>query len=301
MISLLYGENDFELKKYLKNIVAEFGNKNSIEKVDGDSITVDDLPDLLSGMSLFSEERLVIISDLSENKSVWDKLTEYIGDDRVNTRLILTETKPDKRTKTFKDLQKLAEVKEFKGLTEGEAREWLASEAKSSGVTLSPSLAEKIVARAGTDQWKLHFTLRKLAELDTINIEDIENQVEPSTSANVFSLIDACLQRSPKKIRLLVAEASGSEDPYFFFGLFSAQMFQLVTLAVSEKKPSEVASDLGVHPYPLQKLGPIANQLNREDLKKISLVVAQCDDMIKRSGAEPWLLIEQALVKIATR
>ncbi|MBI3494542.1 DNA polymerase III subunit delta [Candidatus Saccharibacteria bacterium] len=301
MISLLYGENDFELKKHLKKIVSEFADANSTEKIDGDSITIDDLPNLLSGMSLFSQNRLVVLYDASSNKDVWDKLADYIENDNSDTQLVLVEASPDKRTRTFKQLQKHANVVQFNNLNENEAKSWLLNEAKASKVDLTATLAEKIVARAGVDQWKLHFALQKLANTDEINEQSINEQIEASVQANVFALIDASLQKSPQKVHKLVGEASSSEDPYFFFGLFSSQMFQLVALAVSDKKSAEVAADLGVHPYPLQKLSSVARQLNKNDLQKIAFIVAECDDQIKRSGAEPWLLIEQALIKIANR
>lgn len=298
MISLLYGENDFELKKYLRKITNEFADKNAIEKIDGDSIVADNLADLLSGMSLFSSSRLIVIYDASQNKEVWEKLADYI---QTDTQLILVESSPDKRTRTFKQLQKNAEVKEFKNPTEHEAKAWLVSEAKSQKIELTPSLAEKIITRAGVDQWKLHFALQKLANSGKIDEQSIKEQIEPATQASVFELIDASLHRSPDKVHQLVRELSVSEDPYFFFGLLSSQIFQLITLAVSGKKPAEVAADLGVHPYPIQKLSGIAKQLNRSDLQKIAEIIAECDDQIKRSGAEPWLLIEQALVKLANR
>lgn len=298
MISLLYGDNDFELKKYLRKITDEFADKNAIEKIDGDSIVADNLADLLEGISLFSSSRLVIIYDASQNKEVWEKLSDYI---QTDTQLILVESSPDKRTRTFKQLQKNADVKEFKNLTELEAKNWVVGEAKSQKIELTPSLAEKIVVRAGVDQWKLHFALQKLANNGKIDEESINQQIEPATHSSVFELIDASLHRSPDKIHQLVNELSVNEDPYFFFGLLSSQIFQLVTLAVSDKKPSEVAADLGVHPYPVQKLNGFAKQLSKDDLQKIASIIAQCDDQIKRSGAEPWLLIEQALVKLANR
>lgn len=297
MISLLYGENDFELKKHLRKITDGFADKNAIEKIEGDAIAADNLPDLLSGISLFSSDRLVVLYDASLNREVWEKLAEYIETD---TQLVLVESSPDKRTKTFKQLQKHANSTEFKNLNETEAKNWLLKQAKSDSIDLSPALAQKIVDRAGVDQWKLHFALQKLANVSEISEQSINEQIEASVQANVFALIDASLQKSPQKVHQLVVEASSSEDPYFFFGLFSSQMFQLVTLsAANGKKPAEVASDLGVHPYPMQKLSSVSRQLNKNDLKNITSIVAECDDQLKRSGAEPWLLIEQALIKIA--
>lgn len=301
MISLLYGDNDFELKKALKKITKDFDDQYSVEKIEGDSLTSNDLPNLLSGISLFSSKRLIVIYDVSTNKEVWEKLADYISEDSSNSELVLVETAPDKRTRTFKLLQKQSLVHEYKKLNEAEAKKWLLDQSKAIKVEITPMLADKIIERTGTDQWKLHYGLQKLALLGDINEQKIIENIEASPQANVFALIDASLHRSPDKVHQLVGLASVSEDPYFFFGLLSSQIFQLVTLASSDKGPSEVASDLGVHPYPLQKLSGLAKQVSRSQMQKITDIIAECDDKLKRSGAEPWLLIEQALVKLANR
>lgn len=305
MITLLYGENDFALKQYLQEIVTSFKDKTAIEKLDGSQIDLRDLPSLLAGATLFSNKRLIIIYDGSANKDLWAKLADYTEQVRQpadgDTHLILVEIAPDKRTRTFKLLQKNADVREFKNINEAEAITWLIGESKKLEMQLDRSLAEKIVARSGVDQWKLHFGLQKLVYVDEINPETIEQQIETLPQANVFELIDASLNRSPDKVRKLVETAASQEDPYFFFGLFSSQMFQLVALAVSSRTPAEVAADLGVHPYPLQKLSGLARKLSTSEAKRIANILGECDDMLKRSGAEPWLVLEQALIKLALR
>ena len=301
MISLLYGDNDFELKNALGKIIKDFDNEYSVEKIDGDTLSSNDLPDLLSGISLFSAKRLIVIYDASANKEVWEKLADYIDDDSSNSELVLIETTPDKRTRTFKLLLKQSNAYEYKKLNEAEAKNWLLNQAKITNTDISLVLADKIIERAGTDQWKLHYGLQKLALLGDINEQKIIENIEASPQANVFALIDASLHRSPEKVHYLVGLASVSEDPYFFFGLLSSQIFQLLTLASSDKSPSEVAGDLGVHPYPLQKLNGLAKQVNQTQRQKIAHILAECDDKLKRSGAEPWLLIEQALIKLANR
>lgn len=305
VITLLYGENDFALKQYLRKIVAGFENKTAIEKLDGDQVDLNDLPSLLSGATLFSNKRLIIIYDVSANKNLWAKLADYSEQVRQpadgDTHLILVETAPDKRTRTFKLLQKNADVREFKNINEAEAITWLIGESKKLDMQLDRNLAEKIVARSGVDQWKLHFGLQKLTYVNEINFETIEQQIETSPQANVFELIDASLSHSPDRVRKLVEIAASQEDPYFFFGLLSSQLFQLVTLALSDKSPSEVATDLGVHPYPLQKLSGLAKKLSTSEAKRIANILGECDDALKRSGAEPWLVLEQALMKLALR
>lgn len=301
MISLLYGENDFALKQHLKQLIDTYSDKNTIERVDGSTISIDDLANFFTGVSLFSTERLVVIDADGMSKDVWDKLAEYIEVENLDTHIVLIDSSPDKRTKTFKLLQKNTATHEFKSLSEKEAQEWLQQQSVSMGIKLSNDLVEKVVARSGVDQWKMYFALQKLAHVDIINLSSIDEHVEASSSANVFALIDASLHKSPDKVYRLIQDISMNEDPFFFFGLLSSQLFQLITLASTKKTPTEVATDLGVHPYPLQKLKTISTGLSKSDIDKIVSTVTKCDNQLKRSGAEPWLVIEQALMKIAKR
>ena len=112
MITLLVGDNSFEIRRALDHIIESFDGQ--VEKVDGSTLEVKQLPDLLMGATLFAEKRLVVIKDLSENTGLWTTLVDWLPRLSEDTHLVLVEEKPDKRTKTFKELQKIAKVKEFK-------------------------------------------------------------------------------------------------------------------------------------------------------------------------------------------
>lgn len=112
MITLLTGENGFEIERALKRIVTDF--EGTPEKIDGSELELRQVPDLLMGVSLFADKRLLIIKNLSENKAVWADFGDWLERVSDDIHLVLVEPKPDKRTRTYKDLQKAAEVKEFK-------------------------------------------------------------------------------------------------------------------------------------------------------------------------------------------
>jgi DNA polymerase III delta subunit len=90
-----------------------------------------------------------------------------------------------------------------------------------------------------------------------------------------------------------------TEDPYMVFGLLSGQAFQLAALAVSDKPSSEVAKDIGAHPFAVSKLSSHAKRQSKTDVREIIAAFADADDAMKSSGGEPWLLIERTLIKVA--
>lgn len=301
MITVISGENSFEIARALKRIEAEFGGAS--EKIDGSELTIKQLPDLLMGATLFAEKRLVIIKNLADNKTVWSDLADWLPRVSDDVHVIFVDTKPDKRTRTYKELQKAATLQEYPAWTErdiAKAEAWLAKEATSRGVTIDKKSTHTIVERVGTDQWQLSHALDKVAVLDTITPAIIEQVIDAQPGENVFDLFDSAIKGQAAKVSRMIRTLALTEDPYMVFGLLSGQAFQLAALAVADTPSTEIAKDIGAHPFALSKLSAHATRLGRAGARKIISAFAECDEAMKSSGAEPWLLIERTLIKIAT-
>lgn len=302
MITVLTGENSFELTRALDSVMAAFAG--TAEKFDGSDLELTQLPDLLLGGTLFATERLVIIKNLSENKQLWDALPDWLERMSDDVHVVLVEPKPDKRTKTYKDLKKFADVREFALWGDRDellAEKWVVEEAKHQGLNLDKKLAQQLVARVGLDQWQLFHAIEKLAVLGDATSEIIEQAIEPNPTENVFNLLDAALRGDAHRVSDMIRTLQIGQDPYMTFGLLAGQVFQLAALAVADKPSGEVAKDIGAHPYALGKLAPHAKKLGRTGTKKIVQIFARADTAMKSTATDPWLLIEQALVKTAVQ
>lgn len=301
MITVLTGDNSFELARALDGIVAVFDGQ--AEKFEGSDLQVIQLPDLLMGATLFADKRLVIVRDLSDNKPLWDALPEWLARVGDDIHLVLVEQKPDKRTKTYKDLKKLADVKEFAGWGDRDsmaAESWVAAEAKRQGFTLDKKSAQTLVSRVGLDQWQLYHALQKLSVLDEITPGVIETITEAAPSENVFNLFDAALRGDSRKVAEMIQTLQRTEESYMVLGLLSGQAFQLAALTVATKPSDQVARDLGVHPYGLSKLAPHAKKLGPAGARKVVGYFADADSAMKSTATDPWLLVERALIKTTT-
>lgn len=301
MITVLTGENSFELKRALDVIVRDFDG--AAEKIDGTDVDLNRLADLFAGATLFADKRLVIIKELSDNKPIWEVLPYWFGRVGDETHLVLVEPKLDKRTKTYKDIKKLAEVREFALWADKDtfaAENWVVQEAKRQGVVLDKKIARALIARIGVDQWQLFRAIEKLAVLDEVTIDTVERHVEPSPQENVFNLLDAALRGDTKRVVGMLAILQHTQDPFMTFGLLSGQVFQLAALVVSEKSSTQIAGDIGAHPYALGKLAQYAKKLSRDNMRKIVSIFASADTKMKSTSTDPWLLIEEALIKTAS-
>lgn len=299
MITLLYGPNGY-LRSRALSAIASKSMREVVERFDGANMTERQLSEALQGMSLFSKEKLVIVRGLSANKPVWEKLADIASAIPDETHLVLVEDAPDKRTKTFKLLQKTTTTIACNELTEQELIHWLMTEVKTTGKDMSPRLASIMVARAGANQLALANELEKLLlSQQPLTNELIESMVEDSEEGNAFTLLDAVLNKQLKVVNSQLARLQQSEDPYRLFALLVSQIFSLAIVWAEHKTPpSELAKRSGLHPFVIKKLTVTASKLTRKQLEIIVEAVATLDDRLKSSAADPWELLKLTLAKI---
>lgn len=308
MITVLVGDNDFEITRTVKGRIEGFDGE--AERIDGSQVDVGSLADLVMGTSLFTSNRLIVMKNLSESKAAWTAFADFIPKISDDSQLILVETSPDKRTKTFKTLQKHAEITEYKPWGEREtapAEMWMLAEAKRMGLKLDKLAATILVRRAMVtgdksifiDQWRLMSALEKLAPLGEVKAGDVERYIEDTPIENVFVLLETALKGDRTRLHEMISRLEMSEDPFKLFGLLAGQIFWLAALSVSGGSTAVTAKDMGAHPFVLGKLAPFAKRFGHEGVKEAVLAVAEADVKMKTSAASPWLLIERALLKFA--
>jgi DNA polymerase III delta subunit len=300
MITLLTGDNSFEINRALEKLAQDYTGE--ITRVDGDDLALDKLIELVSSTSLFATKRMVIIRDLSTNKAIWTALGERLDTIDDDVHLVLVDSSVDKRTGTYKKLQKQADVKTFAAWSDRDmpkAEMWVAEQAKQLGIKMDKKSVQMLVGRVGLDQWDLYHALEKLAVLDHVDQAVIEETIEAQASENVFNLLDAALRGNTERVSEMIRGLQRAQDPYMTFGLLSSQVFQLATISITEKPSNEIASNIGAHPFALGKLAPHAKSLGRIGTRKIVKIFADTDTLMKSTSTDPWILIEQALIRSA--
>lgn len=300
MITLLSGADSFETERILRSMTESFDGV--AEKIDGTELQARDLPDILASATLFADKRLVIIKSLSENKTLWPDFYKWLPRVSDDISLVLVETKLDKRTVSYKELKKVAELIEttvWEDRDSDKAEQWLEQQAKQLGVRLDKNNIRLIVRRVGVDKWQLYHALEKLSLAETIDQGVIETLIDAQPTENVFHLFSAALRGERETVSSMIKTLELSEDPYRLFGLLSSQVFQLAAV-VSAAPADNVSRDFGMHPYAVSQLQSTAKRLGRSGVKKAVSIFARTDDDMKLSRGEPWLLIERALIEVST-
>lgn len=311
MITLLIGENLFKRDAELARIVGD----SEVERYTGDEVDESRLVDIFAGATLFATKRVVVVDGLSANKSVWAALPDWLGKLGDETTLVLCELRVDKRTKTYKALQrqaKLADCTSWSLRQTRQAEQWLQQYAGDQGVKLSGAQISEMVARAVRpalddqpmiDQALLATTVGQLKHSRSVT-DDIIDTVMPGRSHdNVFGLLEAALTGNSGQLDSMIEHLKHHQDGHRVMALLTSQGIQLAGLVFARASgvtdSSQVAADIGAHPYALSQLAPLASKLNTDDATKLIDSLAWVDERTKRGG-KPWQLIVAVLQDLRT-
>lgn len=297
MITLLCGENDYELTKKVAQLNREFDGTS--ERFDAAELTREQLADIFAGQTLFAMKRLVLLDGPSTNPELWQNLATWGDRLSEDTQLVLIEPKTDKRTAAYKWLKNHADVHEFSPLDSRDIRgitRWIEAHAKSEGLNLTTKHASRLAQRVGPDQWELAHAIDKLTLAGEVSDQWIDDVSQASPAENVFALFETTLSGDINRLQAMLETLRQTEDPYRIFGLINSQVLQLTVLVYGDGNVSKVASDSGAtSAYPLQKLAPYAVRVNKSKARSMVALLADADVRLKSSDANPWTVLESTL------
>lgn len=301
MIRLLCGENDFELTRRVRQLQREFDGV--AERYDGSEVTSEQLADIFAGQTLFSLKRMILLDVPSACSELWQNLESWLGRVSSDTELVLIESKPDKRTISYKWLKKNVAVEEFLPMNDRDNNAvlaWMEAYASERNVSLTTAQARRLLQRAGINQWELAQSIDKLRLVNEVTDEWIDNVIEQSPTESVFALFETALNGDTKRLGEIIADLRRTEDPYRVFGLVNSQLIQLVVLIYAGADINKVAADTGAKSsYPLQKLAPYASRVHTKEANRLVRIFADADTRLKSTDANPWLVLENTLMKVA--
>ncbi|NCU38230.1 hypothetical protein EOL96_04215 [Candidatus Saccharibacteria bacterium] len=308
MIYLLTGENAYQVRQECNTIIGD----SAVYRIDGDTITENILTDVLMGSSLFATPEVIVLTGVSDNKTVWEKLGEWIARADSTKTIIIIESNLDKRTRTYKALKKYTthiSAERWTDRQRGLAREWVQKTAKHVGVILTASQVDDMIDRAlvptdkpGTayiDQMRLYTTMCSLSALDAVTDDSIDAVMPKATTENVFTLLEKAVNQDSKAVSKLLYELRTREDAHQVFGLVVSQWFSLVALA--KAGGDDISVKLGMHPYVAGKMTILSKQLSPTQLHEYTHLCAHIDIGIKLSEIDPWNGIERFLMGLALR
>ena len=105
MIRVFYGDDRISAKSEILKFLG-----SDYEIIEAGELTLADLPNIFLGSSLINPTRSILIQDFFANKSIADKLHDFLN---TPHRIAILELKLDKRSAVYKSLKNQIDFKEF--------------------------------------------------------------------------------------------------------------------------------------------------------------------------------------------
>lgn len=324
MFYIFFGKDELSRDEAIAQLLARVedpatGDLN-ISRLDGRTLTFDQLRQACDAMPFLSDRRIVIVRDLlarfkQGNKEFHDQLVAYLPTMPPTTRLIFIETDVDKRLRLWKLAQDLSKenpprafVKEFALPSAKALPRWIAQRVQKKGGRIEPRAAHLLAEVIGEDTRLLDQELEKLtlyANGDPITVEMVRRMVPYTHAANIFALVDAIGRRQPRHaLQALHHLFQENAAPTYLHYMMTRQIrliLQVKDLHAQGMDENAIRERLRQHPFVIKKLLAQSQNFTFEELETAFERLLECDIDIKTGQTDPLMAIELLVTRLAAR
>lgn len=317
MIYFIYGQDSYRSKRKLEEIILGYKkvHKSGLNLIYLD-VNKSDFKDFYSNLqtnSMFAEKKLIVLSNSFEDIKFQESFLENAKKlAEINDIIVVYEDKmPDKRTKFFKTLLKVAKAQEFSLLAPAMLKKWVVQEfeknlpAQAGKIIINPDALELLVSSVKDDLWEMANEINKLSNYKkgfVIKKEDVELLVRPNIENDIFKTIDALVSKDKKQaLSLLHKHLDKGDAPLYLLTMITYQLRNLLIIKELQdlKKPyATVVKSSGLHPFVAQKSYYLSQQFSMPQLKKIYQKIFQIDSDIKTGKVEAETALDLLLSEI---
>ena len=261
-IYLLYGEEKYDLNARVEKIKKEFSNLEvgvNLFYINLDN--VDELESVLQGVTFFGSQKLV-------------------------------EDSVDKRLSDYKAIAKIAEVVEFKHYDEGQMTKFIMDLLKKYDVKISFEDATYMQNVCGTDKQNNINELQKLViyvgQGGTVTKEVIDTVCSKTLNAKIFDVLDDIINKKKEvAIKELDSLLKQKEPIVKIYIMLYKQFKQLYMIKLLKQTGNtNVAQELGIHPFVAKKLSQAADKYSEKSLKNIIYAFDDYDQKTKNGDMD---------------
>jgi len=302
-----YGSEDFLISEEIQKIrKAVSGDGQSLIKVEGytpDTIDIKELAGQLCTVSLFSENRLVVLSDFDDEELLG--IIEKCGNFSDSVTVMIVSEKADKRTRLYKILNDVAQVKEFKPFAEWESKkimDWIVSKAAVAGKKIDPKAAELLNEISGPSLRQISSELDKLAtyagERGTITVQDVD-ALAVSGELGAFALENALAERDLKSAIFYLNKSLRSKEPVqMLISRIASRMrtyLMIKSLKMKKMTDGKIISELSMNPYYYERCSKSAELYSAEEMINAIRLLSETDIQLKSTSRDPQIAMELLL------
>ena len=311
-VLVMFGSERYFRQEILHQIPGASGDdaELNLTRLVGDKAEIRDVMAELKTVSMFGDQRIVMIEDadefVSKHRAVLEK---YVTQPAKGSMLILDVKSWPKNTKLFKLVEQHAMALECAELTGAALQKWLQKLAKDQyGKQLDRESAALIIALAGDGLNLLEQEVAKLAALvgdvDTITREDVPKVVGGWRTETTWVMLDAVRDGHPgHAIEALDKLLKSGEAPQKILGgvTFVFRKFAEATERARTGTPlREAIAAAGVFSNAIGQAEAYLRRIGFERASRILQLLVEADSEMKGgSRVDPALLLERLFVRLA--
>lgn len=220
--------------------------------------------------------------------------------------LTVFQEKLDERKKLVKQLKSAGAVFPFMPLKDHELWGWIKRQAQKRGVQIDDPSAQDLDRIVGNDLRRLQQELDKMASYvgqgGMITEEVVDALASRTLEQDIFGLIDKASRLDiDQAMRIYYDLLKNKEEPLTVLSLLARQfrlILQVKVLAAKGYSGQQMASSLGMHPYPVKLAAEKAQRFSEKALRRIIAYLAEEDFRIKTGQMDKSLSMELFFMRL---
>ena len=295
---LFYGEESYLLQEKINSWKTAFREKHGDYNLSSVNGLKEDAGAIISEcetVPFLGEKRLIIIENLppAVNIKIDEKkannLLRFVENVPETSVVVFVQPLPDKRTKFYKQLSKIAEIEVFSSLKGKDLSAWANKEINRRGGKILPAALGYLIGKVGNNLWLLNNEINKLiayADNKPISENDIDKLVIPIYDTNIFKLTDYIGNKKSKEaLEILHRLIDGGMNSVQIFNMIIRQFRIFLQIdEVRELSSNQIASNLGLHPFVVQNTLKQIRFFKKPELVRAYQKLLAIDEKLKTGG-----------------
>jgi len=283
----------------------------NLENFDARETSVGDWLGAAKTLSFLGGIKLIVVRNLHDTTLEDPEqklLLEYITNPELDSCLVITVDKADKKRKLYKTLIAQPGALSCEAPQEASLINWVKGRATSFGYNLNTEAARKMVDSVGAKPGILAKELEKVmtyagkeGRISETMVAEVVGEIK---TENAFLLTEALKEKKAEKALLLLKnQLDQGEDPIKILGLIAWQLRTLWEVKYYQAQKygvQKIAKQMGAKPFLVEKAMQYTKNFNRSNLRKGMKFLFEADRELKTSGRDPQGILETLLLRICS-
>lgn len=326
-ILLIFGEEEFLVEESIKTILKKISDSklgwNEFERYDGDSITLGDLADMASTVSLLTPQKTILVKNFeklvpkAQAKKNFENspFGKYMKRPSESTFLILqadhsslnglTKNSNKKLNFPFDYLIDNYPWFEFAKIWPNEYPKWIEARVQSFGMKISPQAIELLISKAGDSLRSIANELAKLQiyleNKELISLEDVIEVTGSSKESTVFDLQKAIGNKNlTASIKILIDLLAVDRQEMLILTILQRFFLTLWKLSEADLNVNKyaLAQKTGINAFFLDEYISVLRRYSPPSIANALAALMEADELLKSSGSDNLFVMINTIRKI---